>query len=370
VVAALALLAACDGDGSAPGGKEEVTPVMSDLRGGTTTVPPMKGVVELVSPDGYHCSGVMISPFAILTSARCLQPWIPAGQTSAKGVEAYYIYATNWHWRLKRWMKHCLDWPFIVEDGACVAGLKPKDLYIYRANPQYGDAANDLGLVFSTSYQWADSSDFADIYMQGSLPAGETRLQVYGYGGTAAGDPGGVYRTGSMRVASMGTNLVKLNPDSGSAQTCWGDEGGPFAIRPTVTGSAGGVVGLLSYRSEIDYTTACSLPGSKVSDHAVRIADKIAWIESIIGPCASMKDAAGRPIKRCGQMYSCTAAPAGDEYAWNGCLGSGCSACANLLTAYPNYFRNHPNCSKNTACSGKTPVGCSWNCPKPVAGDK
>ena len=42
----------------------------------------------------------------------------------------------------------------------------------------------------------------------------------------------------------------------------------------------------------------------------------------------------------------------GSSGQWSGCRGNGCSVCSELLTAYPNYYRNHPNCSRNDACAG------------------
>jgi hypothetical protein len=288
-------------------------------------------------------------------------------------VSVFHISTTGFHQRARIWTKHCIDSPLSGDELRCDQGTgtaKAIRYYVQSPTETAGDASNDLGMVVAKDYLWHDAQDFADIYMNATLPSGETSLQVYGYGMTAAFGDAGIYRTGSMRVSSMGSKVVKLYPDASSAQTCWGDEGAPFAIRPSVSGSANEVVAIEVFRSAIDYTTACSeRNGTVVSDHATRVADKIAWIESIIGPCASMNDAAGRPIKRCWQMQSCAAQPPTAEYAWNGCYGSGCSACETLLGAYPNYYRNHPNCSRNTACSGKTPVGCSTNCPKPGPGD-
>jgi hypothetical protein len=332
-------------------------------------MPPMKGVVELITADGHRCSGVMISSKAVLTSARCLRPYMPPGATSMGPTELFYVNVTGFHYGAQIWTKHCVDSPHGQPDYQCQGPPKSLNYYVYSATETPGDASNDLGLVTAPFYDWHYHDDFADIYMQATRPAGENYLQIYGYGQTSAGEEGGIYRTGQMRVSSMGSKVLKFYPDSVSAQTCWGDEGAPFAIRPSVSGSAHEVVAIHAFRSSINYTTACSQPGTTVTDHATRIADKMPWIESIIGPCASLKDSAGRPIKRCWQMHSCSEPPRqGAE--WNGCYGSGCSACANLLTQYPNYFRNHPNCSRNTACTGKTPIACSWNCPKPVEGDK
>jgi alpha-tubulin suppressor-like RCC1 family protein len=54
---------------------------------------------------------------------------------------------------------------------------------------------------------------------------------------------------------------------------------------------------------------------------------------------------------------------------WAGCRGTGCSVCAEKLTAYPNYFKNHPNCVKNTTCAGSFST-CNSNCPAPTDADK
>jgi hypothetical protein len=54
---------------------------------------------------------------------------------------------------------------------------------------------------------------------------------------------------------------------------------------------------------------------------------------------------------------------------WAGCRGNGCSVCSEKLGAYPNYFVNHPNCVKNTACPGVF-AACNSNCPAPTDADR
>ena len=49
---------------------------------------------------------------------------------------------------------------------------------------------------------------------------------------------------------------------------------------------------------------------------------------------------------------------------WAGCRGNGCAVCAEQLTGFPSYFKNHPNCVKNDTCAGQF-FTCNSNCPAP-----
>ena len=60
---------------------------------------------------------------------------------------------------------------------------------------------------------------------------------------------------------------------------------------------------------------------------------------------------------------------AGIEGGWEGCRGTGCHACIELLTDYPNYFVNHPSCVPNMTCDNQH-YTCSANCPAPSAADR
>lgn len=53
---------------------------------------------------------------------------------------------------------------------------------------------------------------------------------------------------------------------------------------------------------------------------------------------------------------------------WQGCRGTGCSVCAELVANYPCYFLNHPNCTSNSACGGAY-FTCSDACPAPTQAD-
>lgn len=50
---------------------------------------------------------------------------------------------------------------------------------------------------------------------------------------------------------------------------------------------------------------------------------------------------------------------------WKGCRTSGCSVCAEMLSGFPNYLRNHPNCLPILDCEGRY-FECSANCPAPT----
>lgn len=78
--------------------------------------------------------------------------------------------------------------------------------------------------------------------------------------------------------------------------------------------------------------------------------------------CSAWEPYAGTP----------TVAPAscsGTSGQWQGCRGSGCAACTDLLANYPNYFKNHPYCSPNTTCGGQH-YTCNTACPAPTSSDR
>lgn len=82
----------------------------------------------------------------------------------------------------------------------------------------------------------------------------------------------------------------------------------------------------------------------------------------------------------CAGVYgSCSAAcpPPGDADQcgatpgqWAGCrTTSGCSVCEELVREFPKYFVNHPNCTRSTACGGSRGT-CSAACPEPTEADR
>ncbi|HZI12676.1 MAG TPA: hypothetical protein VE153_20000 [Myxococcus sp.] len=53
---------------------------------------------------------------------------------------------------------------------------------------------------------------------------------------------------------------------------------------------------------------------------------------------------------------------------WNGCRGSGCRVCIDLVQQYPCYFVNHPQCVPNDTCEGQY-FQCNSLCPAPTQAD-
>lgn len=61
----------------------------------------------------------------------------------------------------------------------------------------------------------------------------------------------------------------------------------------------------------------------------------------------------------------CNGTPGG----WQGCRGTGCSVCSELVANYPCYFQNHPTCIPNSNCQGRY-FTCNAACPPPTEADK
>jgi len=58
----------------------------------------------------------------------------------------------------------------------------------------------------------------------------------------------------------------------------------------------------------------------------------------------------------------------GSSGGWVGCRGTGCNVCTDMLTAYPCYLDNHPDCAPNDTCAGSY-FTCNSRCPAPTAAD-
>jgi len=54
---------------------------------------------------------------------------------------------------------------------------------------------------------------------------------------------------------------------------------------------------------------------------------------------------------------------------FQGCRGSGCSVCSELVAAYACYFTRHPLCIRNTSCDSAY-FSCNSHCPAPTDADK
>jgi hypothetical protein len=54
---------------------------------------------------------------------------------------------------------------------------------------------------------------------------------------------------------------------------------------------------------------------------------------------------------------------------WQGCRGTGCYVCTELVANYPKYFTRHPNCTTNPGCEGVYGT-CNSGCGAPTDADK
>jgi hypothetical protein len=380
-----------------------------------------------------HCSGIMLMEGTFLTTARCaekvMRPGYSVDYTRALRPEIYSWFSGP----DGGFKKHCVDGMVPCSqmtqnslgggETFFTAKAEKVNVYSLTSSPE-----NDLAIFTSSFYpHYGYQDDFADIYMDDFTPSTMPRLQLYGWG--RAPDttvyPLPVPRTGTMQVRAVTASRIDLNPDQ--VQACAGDEGGAWVIPQSLGGSGNQVVALESSFTP-DPSTGCSQSGSL--DRATRLRDKMSWIESIIGPCQSYTDPGGHQAKRCGASVctpapdgwngcngsgcsvcsslidsaypkyfdhhrscsrntacngsysrcsaqcpppspedSCEAAPA--EYpGWNGCRGSGCSACSDVIDSqYPKYFLRHPECARNTTCNGSH-YRCSPSCPPPTDQDR
>ena len=84
-----------------------------------------------------------------------------------------------------------------------------------------------------------------------------------------------------------------------------------------------------------------------------------------IASCPNSLSACGSACPPPGDSDLCN----GTAGQWDGCRGTGCYVCAELVTNYPKYFEHHPYCVKNGTCGGTGYATCNANCPAPAAED-
>lgn len=352
--------------------EDHATPDSAELRNGTKNTFRMQGLVDISDyyndttsdHSAVHCSGLLLSPQHLLTTARCVQKTMRAAYTTDMGgalmPDVYKFDAGEFfkHCVFERGKQTCnqVENPFVT-GGKDYQRVK---IYSLTSSPE-----NDLAIVSANLYPDATGpSGYATIYMDDFTPTSMPRLQLYGWG--RASDtttyPLPVPRTGTMQVRTVTPSRIDLNPDQ--VQACAGDEGGAWVVPDGPGGSANEVVALESSFTP-DPTTRCSQSGTL--DKAVRLRDKMAWIESVIGECQTRRDSAGHLVKYCGPTSSCE--PDNSASGWDGCNGSGCSVCNEKVAVnYPKYFDHHRNCSRNTACNGSY-SRCSTACPPPTVLD-
>jgi hypothetical protein len=366
-VGLLSLIAACSDGDDPPDSVGTITyPVIGNAILG-------RGVVTLSKQSDHKqfCSAVLLNNYALLTSARCMQGFLPS-QTSIEVVPSYpfedRINAEMVSVRKGVATKLCVNSSAPDANGNCNG--KYKQVHMYRENPvASGDSDNDLAVLYSDGYGFYnlrnDNSDYADIYM-GDVPGG-SNLEITGYGWSQNGPTTFLPYRASLPLMQVTSSSLLLWA-SPNARPCAGDQGSPYAVPGT-----GEIVGLHSY-NEASGANGCASTGYI---RGTRLRDKMGWIESIIGQCATDVNVNGQPIKRCyisaQPELECNGAPQNnpDTARWDGCRGSGCAVCAEKLstTQYPRYFENHPLCQRNTTCDGEA-YNCSVNCPKPTVIDQ
>lgn len=368
------LLAACMATAlagpSCSGQPDEAASGSQEVRNGSPNTFRMQGMTD-ISDDyndktsalsGVHCSGILLNQEHLLTTARCALKTMRPGYTVDMGgalLPDVYKFSQG------QFYKHCV---FSSVKDTCnelvnpftSIGKSPQKVRIYSLT---SSPENDLAIVSARLYPDATiETGYASIYMDDFTPSTMPRLQLYGWGRApnTTTYPLPTPRTGTMQVRTVTTSRIDLNPDQ--VQACAGDEGGAWVVPDGPSGSANEVVALESSFTA-DPTTRCSQSGSL--DKAVRLRDKMAWIESVVGPCENRTDSAGHRVKYCASNWVTCAPESDSSPGWDGCNGSGCSVCDDqVASAYPKYFDHHRNCSRNTACNGSY-SRCSANCPPP-----
>ena len=352
--------------------KREI-PELQGLRNGSTNTFRMQGLVDLsddyndktTNLSGVHCSGILLNQEHLLTTARCAQKVMRPGYSVDLGgalLPDVYKFLDG------KFRKHCVYAGMeTCAQASNQFGLidKPQKVRVYSLT---SSPENDLAIVSARLYPDTTSeAGYATIYMDDFTPSTMPRLQIYGWGRAPSTTtyPLPTPRTGTMQVRTVTASRIDLNPDQ--VQACAGDEGGAWVV-PESSGGSGNAVVALESSFTADPVTRCSRSGTL--DKAVRLRDKMGWIESIIGTCQTKTDAGGHRVKYCASTdILCEPLNDSATVRWDACNGSGCSVCdEKLASAFPKYFEHHRHCSRNTACNGSY-SRCSANCPPPTVLD-
>jgi hypothetical protein len=358
---ALGVLAVIHGCSEGPSEVDQTNAGAEPLRNGSGLSERMKGVVELVNIlTGERCSGLLLNAANVLTTAHCAARVTRVG---ARSDDTFALQANTYSWNVDEgsFVKHCLSSPNSVCENRDSGKISTVHLYSLGMSID-----NDLAIIRVPAYpDWTFQNDFAEIYLDDITPANTPRLQLYSWGQVGDGNtnPQPKPRTGTMQVLETTSGRVKLKADQ--VQSCAGDEGAPWTIPSTVSGSGNKVVALES-RFTPDTATKCSATNG--TEYATRLASKVDWIQSLAGPCSIYTDFAGHSALRCFAL-DCDGAPPESSNAWDGCRGSGCAVCAEAIDAYPKYFDHHRNCTRNTTCDNQF-YRCSSACPAPTDADR
>jgi hypothetical protein len=380
--------------------------------------------------SAVHCSGVMLNAISLLTTARCAEKVMRAG-LSLDDTRAFR--PDLYEWRPDNgYEKHCI-WDLFRscnQAGNANSDTKAEKVSVYSLT---SSPDKDLAIVTSGFYpDHGSENDYADIYMDDFSPSTMPRLQLYGWGRAPeiASYPLPVPRTGTMQVLTVTPSRIDLRPDQ--VQACSGDQGGIWII-PASAGGTGNEVVALESSFTADQSTGCSQSGSvdsatrlrdkmpwiesvvgacgsfvDAAGHNVKrcygsncsplpASDPAGWAGcngSGCSVCAEQVDSSypkyfdhhrncSRNASCNGSFSGCSAScppptpedscdglPSDDFRGWDGCRGSGCSGCSDLIDGqYPKYFLRHPDCTRNTSCNGYH-YRCSASCPAPTDDDR
>ncbi|HEX2163943.1 MAG TPA: M36 family metallopeptidase [Thermoanaerobaculia bacterium] len=109
--------------------------------------------------------------------------------------------------------------------------------------------------------------------------------------------------------------------------------------------------------------TGCHVCAEKVASHPLYFVNHPGCIRNT--NCQGLYFTCNANCPAPGSADACN----GTSGQWQGCRGTGCSVCAEKVSAYPLYFKNHPACIPNTTCNGSY-FTCNVNCPAPTVADQ
>ncbi|MET0340801.1 MAG: trypsin-like serine protease [Polyangiales bacterium] len=251
---------------------DQAEPAVLPIYGGTPA--PGIGVVAITMQDGYECSGVVISPRAVLTAAHCLRSSkIGAGQTAE--VQASVVF-TKADGRLV-----CLTGPEPVRTHAprgpqCTY----KATYTASVHPKFTgsqDGHTDIAIMVRNDGRFTDLSTSEIALIQLNKPSGD-RLEFHGYGyENDQRTVGGRALSSSAPVNEIYDDAVSLDLKGG--RTCVGDSGGPMTEMFADTSPNMLVVGITAWTR--DEFNGC--PGNNKEAYFGRVGTKLAYIEQKLG---------------------------------------------------------------------------------------
>jgi hypothetical protein len=236
-----------------------------EIRYGTETL--AFGVVGIDFSDNKICTGAMIHPNYIVTSAHCLVGKFPGRQGHFK--------ATIWYFDPETGKRR------ITQDGSdeVLVGFYKET---YNTDPDVYDVESDIGLIFRggsgstpTPKTWRDTS--SEDYLRIDLGnCGQIKRNDFfgrGYEGFS--------EKGSDRLRTTPILIEDCRKHyflhlAGAAQLCGGDSGGPHIVKSS---GLRAIAGLHSDAEATKNSGPCTIGGG--DQRAMRMNDdKVSWLES------------------------------------------------------------------------------------------